>query len=85
MELNNLNIIDGKLPVRTDCELYDSHYNRIGLITSGSFSPSLEKPIALALINSDYKENTIFAKVRNHAITANITQLPFIPHQYQRS
>jgi aminomethyltransferase len=77
--------IDGKLPVRKDCEVYDSQNNRIGLVTSGSFSPSLEKPIALALIDSNYKESTVFAKVRNHAITANITQLPFIPHRYKRS
>ncbi len=78
-------IIEGKLPLRKDCELFDSQYDRIGFVTSGSFSPCLEKPIALALIDSQYKESAVFAKVRNHDITANITQLPFIPHRYQRS
>ncbi len=78
-------IIDGKLPIRKDCELFDSQNNSIGFATSGSFSPGLGKPIALALIDSHYKESTIFANVRNHSITANITPLPFIPHRYQRS
>lgn len=78
-------IIDGKLPIRKDCDLYDGQHNKIGLVTSGSFSPGLDKPIALALIDSHYSESIVFAKVRNHSITANITQLPFIPHRYQRS
>lgn len=78
-------IIDGKRPIRKDCKLYDSQNNRIGLVTSGSFSPGLNKPIALALIDSHYKESIVFANVRNHSITANISRLPFIPHRYHRS
>ncbi len=78
-------MVEGKIPVRQNCELFDSHDNLIGLVTSGSFSPSLGKPIALALIDSSYKESVLYAKVRNRTITANITPLPFITPHYYRS
>ncbi|MCK4841030.1 MAG: glycine cleavage system aminomethyltransferase GcvT [Methylococcales bacterium] len=77
-------IVDGKAPVRENTELFDDQDQLVGLVTSGSFSPSLGKPIALALINSHYKEAVLYAKVRKRMITVNIVSLPFIPHRYQR-
>lgn len=77
-------IIDGKIPVRENTELFDSQNKYIGFVSSGSFSPSLKKPIALALIDRLNKEPVLYAKVRNRIITAHITALPFIPHRYQR-
>jgi len=77
-------IIDGKIPVRENSELFDSQNNNIGFVSSGSFSPSLEKPIALAVINRLNKEQTLYAKVRKQIITLHITPLPFVPHRYQR-
>ncbi len=77
-------IVEGKIPIRQGTKLFDSKNNPIGIVTSGSFSPSLNKPIALALINSDNNEQTLFAKVRNHLLSVNKTQLPFTPHRYQR-
>lgn len=77
-------VIDGKIPLRQYTDLFDSKSNTIGIVSSGSYSPCLEKPIALALIDSNHKDQTVYAKVRNRAITANITQLPFVPHRYQR-
>lgn len=78
-------IVEGKAPVRENTELFDAHDQLVGLVTSGSFSPSLRKPIALALINSEHQETILYAKVRNRMITVNIVPLPFIPHRYQRS
>jgi len=77
-------LVDGKIPVRQNTELFDSQNNKIGIVTSGSFSPCLGKPIALALINSHYKDSVLFAKVRNRLLPVNINVLPFIPHRYQR-
>ena len=78
-------IIEGKIPVRENTELFDDQDQSVGFVTSGSFSPSLGKPIALALINSGHKAPVLFAKIRKHLITLNIAPLPFIPHRYQRS
>jgi len=77
--------IEGRIPIRQNTELFDSLDNKVGLVTSGSFSPSLESPIALGLVDSSNKDPVLFAKVRNRTITANITPLPFVPHNYQRS
>lgn len=78
-------IVEGKIPVRRNCALFDYQDNSIGIVTSGNFSPSIGKPIALALIDSGYNETVIYAKVRNRLMTAKISQPPFIPHRYQRS
>jgi len=77
-------IVDGKVPVRQNTELLDSQNNVIGFVSSGSFSPTLGKPIAIALVNSHYKDSVLFAKVRNRALILNVAQLPFVPHRYQR-
>jgi len=77
-------LVNGKIPVRQGTELFDSQNNKIGIVSSGSFSPCLGKPIALALINSNYKDSILFAKVRNRLLPVTISSLPFIPHRYQR-
>ncbi|MCF6251644.1 MAG: glycine cleavage system aminomethyltransferase GcvT [Methylococcaceae bacterium] len=78
-------LIEGKIPIRSGSDLFDSQNIKIGLVTSGSFSPSMNKPIALALIDSGYKEQVLYATVRSRTIIANISSLPFIPHRYHRS
>ena len=52
----------------------------IGRITSGTVSPVLQKPIALAYINSDYAQegNEVFVQIRNKQIAALIVKLPFV-------
>ncbi len=77
-------IVEDKRPIREGCELFDSQDNNIGIVTSGSFSPSLGKPIALALLDSNHSDQTLYAKLRKQLIVTHITQLPFIPHHYQR-
>jgi len=54
--------------------------NKIGIVTSGNFSPTLEKPIALAYISSSFlsKDNSnISIDVRGKLISAEIVSLPF--------
>lgn len=52
----------------------------IGRVTSGTVSPVLEQPIALAYIDSDIvKEgNGVSVNVRNKQIAAQIVKLPFV-------
>ena len=53
---------------------------KIGQITSGTFSPSLSKGIAIAYIDSKYNnyENEIFIDIRNKKFKVNLVKLPFI-------
>ena len=77
--------IEGKIPVRENTKVLDKNNQVVGVVTSGSFSPSLGKPIALALIESNNNDATLYAQIRNHKIVMHKTDLPFVKHRYHRS
>ena len=80
----------GKMPVRDGAELVDETDNIIGVITSGSYSPTLSAPIAMGRIKTEFtttgiKANTkIFALVRNKKVEMQIVKLPFVKQNYFR-
>jgi aminomethyltransferase len=79
-------LVNSKMPVREGNVIYNSKDVAVGYVTSGSFSPSLGQPIAMALLdrNSANVGNTLYAKVRDHHICVTVTPLPFVPHRYHR-
>jgi aminomethyltransferase len=79
-------LVESKVPVREGSLITDSDNNSVGHVTSGSFSPSLSKPIAMALLKPDSANvgNTLYASIREQKIAVTVTRLPFIPHRYQR-
>jgi aminomethyltransferase len=44
-------LFDGKRPVREGCDVIDNHDQRVGIVTSGAPSPTLGRPIAMALVD----------------------------------
>jgi aminomethyltransferase len=80
-------LIEGKIPVREGTVICNSAGVAIGYVTSGSFSPSLGIPIAMALIDpyAIDLDNTLYTQVREHHIAVNICPLPFITHRYHRN
>ena len=55
--------------------------NIVGEITSGTFSPSLEKSIAIARIDSDAKasiDNIVHVEVRNKQLQCRVVKYPFL-------
>jgi aminomethyltransferase len=79
-------LVESKIPVRDGCEIINSEDSVIGYVTSGGFSPSLGKPVAMALVDpaSAGLGNTLYAIVRDRKIAVTVTKLPFIPHRYHR-
>jgi aminomethyltransferase len=79
-------MVESKIPVRDGSVIINNEDKAVGYVTSGSFSPSLGKPIAMALLdrNSAGLGNTLFAIVRDRKIPMTVTRLPFIPHRYHR-
>ena len=78
-------LVDGKIPVRAGAIIQNSDGKEVGYITSGVYSPTLNKPIALALIENNQSQNEHFiAKIRQHKINLHKTTLPFVPHRYHR-
>jgi len=75
-----------RTPVRAGAEIVDASNNIVGSVCSGGFSPSLERPIAMAYVNAyEAKAGTqLFAKVRNKFVSVEVTPMPFVPHRYKR-
>lgn len=77
-------IVNDKIPVREGSVLLGHNNEKVGVVTSGSFSPSLGKPIALAQINSLNKEHEFYSQIRNHKVSLTKVDLPFVEHKYRR-
>ena len=71
-------------PVRGGVELEDDAGNKIGVVTSGGFGPTINGPMALALVNIDAVDGAIFADMRGKKIPMKRVKPPFAPHNYKR-
>ena len=79
-------LVESKVPVREGSVVVNDEDKIVGYVTSGSFSPSLNKPIAMALLDRNVAcpGNTLHALVRNRKVAVTVTKLPFITHRYLR-
>ena len=72
-------IVDGRLVARHG---YEIHANgaKSGHVTSGSFSPCMNKNIGLGYVHKKYSEpgTKINIKVRNDFVNAEIVKIPFV-------
>ena len=77
---------EGRAPVRAGAELADGDGAPAGIVTSGSFSPSLDAPIALALVSACLAApgTALTAGVRGRAVPCTVVTTPFLPHRYRR-
>jgi aminomethyltransferase len=63
-----------------------SHYKvvsegqEVGEVTSGVFSPTLKKGIALAYVKSEFLEKPLAVDIRGKAVPAQKTKLPWVRH-----
>ena len=77
--LRGLKSNDRGIP-RAGMAVKDSTGREIGIVTSGTFSPSLKVGIALALIQPDFAlGDEVTIDVRGRESSATITALPFLP------
>ena len=78
--------IDGKAPAREGVEIQDLDGNKIGMITSGGFAPTLGAPIAMGYVSTAFAEIGTKVKliVRKRVLDAEIASMPFVPQRYVR-
>ncbi len=64
---------------RKGYDILDANGNSIGVVTSGTMAPSLEKGIGMGYVSSDQKGvgNQIFIAIRKNLVPATIVKLPF--------
>ena len=75
-----------RVPVREGTELQDASGRKVGSVTSGLLSPTLNQPIALAYVEpaSAAIGTTLQALVRGKAVPMQVQATPFVPPRYHR-
>ena len=75
---------EGRLIAREKTKIYDENEQMIGEVTSGTFGPSVNGPIAMGFVDRKFskKETKIFLEVRGKKYPANICGLPFYKKSY---
>ena len=77
--------IEGRQPAREGAGIYVGGV-KVGTVTSGGFSPSLQVPIAMAIVDTAHTAlgTKLDIDVRGKRIPATVTMLPFVLHRYHR-
>ena len=78
-KLVGLEIIDKGI-ARKDYPIVDTDGNEIGIVTSGTMSPSLNKAIAMAYVSKELSKigSEVYIQVRKKQIKAVVVALPFL-------
>ncbi len=77
---------EGRAPVREGAVISDNDGNEIGKITSGGFSPTLERPIAMGYIDSAFADvgTKVQVSLRGRVLNAAVAAMPFVELNYHR-
>jgi aminomethyltransferase len=75
-----------RVPVREHTQLEDLSGKPIGEVTSGLLGPTIDKPVALAYVDSASAGpgTRLHALVRGKPVPMEVSKLPFVPHRYWR-
>jgi aminomethyltransferase len=78
--------VEGRQPVREGALVLDGEGNEVGKVTSGGFSPSLQRPIAMGYVAAGLAEPGTELKLeqRGKLFEARVAAMPFVPHRYHR-
>jgi aminomethyltransferase len=78
--------LQGRAPARAGAPIHNASGERVGHVTSGCFSPSLNLPIALGYVRADCaaEHTPLDLIVRDKPLPGSVAALPFVPHRYAR-
>ncbi len=76
----------GKIIAREGTKIFSAQNNEIGLITSGTFGPSVQTPIAMGYVKYNFAKpgTKILLEVRGKKYDAIVSELPFYKKNYVR-
>jgi aminomethyltransferase len=77
--------LEGRMAAREGADVFAGDA-KVGLVTSGGFSPTLGHPIAMAYVDAAHStEGTgLEIEVRGKRLSASVVPMPFVPHRYHR-
>jgi aminomethyltransferase len=78
---------EGRAPAREGTEIADKTGRVIGRVTSGGFGPSLNAPLAMGYVETEFAANgtKLDLLVRGKALPAQVAAMPFVPNRYKRA
>ena len=78
---------DGRAPAREGTEIADKNGRVIGRVTSGGFGPSLNAPLAMGYVETEFAAigTRVDLLVRGKALPAQVAAMPFVPNRYKRA
>ena len=64
---------------RNGYTILNENDEKIGFVTSGTMSPSLQKSIGMGYVNSEYakRDTELYIQIRNKKLKAHVVKLPF--------
>jgi len=77
---------EGRAPAREGAIIQSSDGDRIGIVTSGGFGPTVNGPIAMGYVAARYAApgTPLSLIVRDKPLPASVAPMPFVPHTYKR-
>jgi aminomethyltransferase len=77
---------EGRAPAREGTEIADKSGRVVGHVTSGGFGPSLNAPVAMGYVESQFSApgTKLDLLVRGNAMPAEVVAMPFVPNRYKR-
>jgi aminomethyltransferase len=76
---------DGRAPARAQTTIVASDGTEAGVVTSGSFGPTVNGPVAMGYVRRDLSADgtKLDLLIRGKAVAATVVPLPFVPHRYR--
>ena len=78
----------GKAPIRHGTKLFkdETGSQEIGIVTSGGYSPTTEKPISMGYLegSSIEEDKLVYGEVRNKLLPLKIMKLPFVKTSFKK-
>lgn len=79
---------EGRAPMRQGVEIFAAAEggDPIGVVTSGAFGPSIERPMAMGYVTTDLSETgtTLYGEVRGKRLPVTVADMPFRAATYKR-
>jgi aminomethyltransferase len=75
-----------RVPVREGAVIVDAQGHKLGHVTSGTLSPTVNQPIAMAYLAANHAlaHHEVYAEVRGKRQPMRVCPMPFTPHRYHR-
>ena len=75
---------EGKVIARENTKIFSSNGEEIGFVTSGTFGPSVNRPVAMGYIKSEFSKigTSIQLEVRGKKYEGKVSELPFYKKSY---